>query len=67
MSGADAVGPKKLLVGLILLVCLVGFFALSFLLFGLRWFLIQRRFKRDAEDRGRDGARIGRRWAGTCL
>jgi hypothetical protein len=43
----DTVGPKKLSVGIIVLVCLVGFFALCFLLFGIRWFLIRRRWRRD--------------------
>ncbi|KAF9461596.1 aspartic peptidase domain-containing protein [Collybia nuda] len=54
MNGHDTVGPKKLSVGLIVLVSLVGFFALCFLLFGIRWFLFRRRFKRDAMRNGGD-------------
>lgn len=48
--------PAKALDEFIMLVCLVGFFALCFLLFGLRWFLIRRRLNQDVEDTGRDGA-----------
>lgn len=40
------VGPKKLSVGIIVLVALVGFFSLCFALFGVRWLLMKKRYGR---------------------
>ncbi|KIL55672.1 hypothetical protein M378DRAFT_576945 [Amanita muscaria Koide BX008] len=44
-SSSSSSSSKKLSVGLIVLLGLIGFFSLCCALFGLRWFLLKRRFR----------------------
>ncbi|KAF8636237.1 hypothetical protein AX17_003722 [Amanita inopinata Kibby_2008] len=49
------VGSKKLSVGIIVLLGLVGFFALCCALFGLRWILLRRKYNRNGRLGGDNG------------
>ncbi|KAF8059233.1 aspartic peptidase domain-containing protein [Lyophyllum atratum] len=55
-GGTPATGGKKLSVGIIVLIGLLGFFALCLGLFGIRWWLFRRRYRR-APGGGSAGAR----------
>ncbi|KAF8621304.1 hypothetical protein AX15_007902 [Amanita polypyramis BW_CC] len=46
-AGPTTVGPKKLSIGVIVLIALIGFFSLCCALFGLRWYLLKRKFRKD--------------------
>ncbi|KAF8721826.1 hypothetical protein AX14_010160 [Amanita brunnescens Koide BX004] len=57
------VGPRRLSVGIIVLVALVGFFSMCCVLFGIRWVLMRRRFGKEEAEEEADGA-VGRRGSG---
>ncbi|KAM6493702.1 acid protease [Amanita muscaria] len=55
-SSSSSSSSKKLSVGLIVLLGLIGFFSLCCALFGLRWFLLKRRFRAGANGSVEGGA-----------
>jgi hypothetical protein len=62
LGGAPVtVGPKRLSVGIIVLIVLLGFFALCCALFGVRWVVMRKRFEgaEEVEGGGGGGEKVG--------
>lgn len=57
-GGPVTVGSKRLSVGMVVLIVLLGFFALCCALFGFRWMVMRKRFE-GAEEGGVGGGSVG--------
>ncbi|KAG6806795.1 hypothetical protein H0H93_002440, partial [Arthromyces matolae] len=51
-GSGDGLGGKKISVGLIVLAALLGFFALCMALFGVRWWVARRRYRKGGAGHG---------------